>query len=208
MVVSIIAAFSGTVWEKLLEWYRGSVFRELIAYFDETYFSVSLGDYQHFSVSAQTGSVVRNLILSLALGIIIAAACSCYVRQVHGGFIRRLIRDGCTTPQSAKSLYELGYFNNISIRKQLCRSGSIAGLVKSVTDAGEPSLTEKTLSGARFYLPEEHRDQAEFRYARKGSDLLALVLTVLFTVIATVVVCRFLPQILGLADVILGIFEH
>ena len=30
MFVSLTAAFSGTVWNKLLEWYRGSVFRELI----------------------------------------------------------------------------------------------------------------------------------------------------------------------------------
>ena len=38
MLVSQMAAFAGTIWEKLLEWYQGSVFRELINYFDETYF--------------------------------------------------------------------------------------------------------------------------------------------------------------------------
>ena len=100
MFVSLTAAFSGTVWEKLLEWYRGSVFRELIDYFDETYFSVDLGEYRHFSVTTQTGSVVKNLILGIALGLIVAAVISCYVKTVHGGFVRRLLRE--LPPQDAR----------------------------------------------------------------------------------------------------------
>lgn len=207
MLVSHMAAFAGTVWEKLLEWYRGSVFRELIAYFDETYFSVSLGEYQHFSVSAQTGSVVKNLIFGIALGIIIAAICSCYVKTVHGGFIRRLLRDGCTSPDAAKNLSELGYFHNISIRNQLRRSGTIGGLVRSAGVVGEPTLTDKELSSARFYIPDELRYKAEVRFDRKGSGKLTLILTIAATIVAAALICRFLPQIIGLADVILGIFE-
>lgn len=208
MFVSLTAAFSGTVWEKLLEWYRGSVFRELIDYFDETYFSVDLGEYRHFSVTTQTGSVVKNLILGIALGLIVAAVISCYVKTVHGGFVRRLLREDCTSAESAKSLSALGYFHNIAIRNQLYRGNSFGSLVRSVDAVGEPAKTDRALSDARFYIPEELRYKAEVRYDAKGSGWLQLILTTILTIAAAVLICRFLPQLLGLADVILGIFEH
>lgn len=208
MFVSLTAAFSGTVWERLLEWYRGSVFRELIDYFDETYFSVDLGEYRHFSVTTQTGSVVKNLILGIALGLIVAAVISCYVKTVHGGFVRRLLREDCTSAESAKSLSALGYFHNITIRNQLYRGNSFGSLVRSVDAVGEPAKTDRALSGARFYIPEELRYKAEVRYDANGSGGLQLILTTILTIAAAVLICRFLPQLLGLADVILGIFEH
>lgn len=207
MLVSQMAAFAGTIWEKLLEWYQGSLFRELISYFDETYFSVDLGEYQHFSVSAQTGAVVKNLILGIAVGLMVAAVCSCYVKTVHGGFIRRLLREGCSSPESAKSLRELGYFHNVAIRDQLRRSGAIGELVKAAGVVGEPTLTDKDLSSARFYIPEDLRYKAEVRFDRKGSGSLSVILTLAACAVAAALICRFLPQIIGLADVILGIFE-
>ena len=150
MMVSLMAAFSGTVWEKLLEWYRGSVFRELIDYFDETYFSVDLGEYRHFSVTTQTGAIVKNLILGIALGLIAAAVISCYVKTVHGGFVRRLLREDCTSPESAKSLSALGYFHNITIRNQLSRGNSFGMLVRSVDAVGEPAKTHGFTSRRNF----------------------------------------------------------
>ncbi len=190
-----------------MSWYHRSAFRELITYLDDRYFSVDLGVYQHFSVSAQTGSVVRNLILGLALGLILAAGISCYLKTVHGGFVRRLLAEGCTTPETAKSLYELGYFHNISIRNQLRSGGTISALVHRVGAVGEPASDATNLSAARFYIPEDLRYRAEFRYEKKGSGAPMMILTVVLTVVAAALLCRFLPQLLGLADVILGIFR-
>ena len=207
MGYSLAAAFRVTIWDKLLEWYHDSVFRELIDYFDQTYFSVDLGEYRHFSVSVQTGAVVKNLIFGIAVGLILAALLSCYVKHVHGGFIRRLLREGCTSPETAKSLYELGYFHNVTIRNQLTKGSAFGSLVQSVDAVGEPAKTDRELSGARFYIPEDLRYRAEVRYDEKGSGRLSLILTVIFTAVAAALICRFLPQLIGLADLILGIFE-
>lgn len=201
------AAFAVTLWDRLVGWYHRSVFRELIDYLDTTYFSVDLGIYQHFSVSSQTGSVVKNLILGLAFGFILAAGISCYLKTVHGGFVRRLLAEGCNSPETARSLYELGYFHNISIRNQLRRGGTIGALVRRVGAAGEPATDATDLSAARFYIPEDLRYRAEFRYEKKGSGAPVLILTVVLTVVAAALLCHFLPQLLGLADVILGIFR-
>ena len=195
MLVFQSAAFAATLWERLVSWYHRSAFRELITYLDDRYFSVDLGVYQHFSVSAQTGSVVRNLILGLALGLILAAGISCYLKTVHGGFVRRLLAEGCTTPETAKSLYELG------------SGGTIGARVHRVGAVGEPASDAVNLSAARFYIPEDLRYRAEFRYEKKGSGAPMMILTVVLTVVAAALLCHFLPQLLGLADVILGIFR-
>lgn len=201
------AAFAATLWDRLVDWYHRSAFRELIDYLDKTYFSVDIGIYQHFSVSARTGALVKNLILGIALGLIFAAGISCYVKAVHGGFIRRLLRDGCNSASTAKSLAELGYFHNVSIRNQLRSGGSFGALVRSVDAAGEPANADTDLSAARFYIPEDLCDRAQIRYDRKGAGAPALILTMVLTVVAAALLCYFLPQLLGLADVILGIFR-
>lgn len=201
------AVFAATIWDRLVGWYNRSVFRELIDYLDTTYFSVDLGVYQHFSVSSQTGALVKNLILGLALGLILAAGISCHLKTVHGGFVRRLLAEGCNSPETAKSLYELGYFHNISIRNLLRSGGAIGALIRSTEAAGEPASVSPDLSHARFYIPEDLRYRAEFRYEKKGSGVPVLILTAVLSLVAAALLCYFLPQLLGLADVILGIFR-
>ncbi len=257
-----ISVYAGTIWDRIVENYQNSVFRELIDYFDSTYFSVNLGEYQHFSISTRAGSVIKNLILGLAVGMIVACIVSCYLKTVHGGFIRKLLQEDCTAPEKAKTLLELGFFSNISIRKQLIRGGAIAGLVRSVNRDGEEiagtsgtensataetgentapdgvtataetgentapdGVTEnaddtslkvpKSTAGDckpdfvsdRFYIPEDLRYKAEVRYDKAGSGVKNVVITAVIAVVATALICRFLPQILGLADAILGIFQ-
>lgn len=211
------AMLAGSIWDRITEWYQDSVFRELIAYFDQTYFSVSLGEYQHFSVSARTGALVKNLILGIAFGMIVAAILSCYVKTVHGGFIRKLLREECLSPERAKSLYQLGYFHDPSVRKQLTRGSAFGGLVHMAKEntadtaqteaAGEPAPKAPAFATARFYIPEDLKYQAELRYEKKGSGIRSVLLTTVIIVIAAALICRFLPQLFGFADLILGIFS-
>lgn len=207
-VFSYAAALSGgTLWEKLLSWYHHSVIRELFVYYEEQVFSVNPGIYQHFSISDQTGAMIRTVIVGLMFGVIAAALISTYLKAVHGGFIRTLLREGCDSPQTAKTLYELGWFRNLSIRNQFTRGGAFGKLVCAVGSDGEAVPEKPDFSTLLVYIPEDLRYRAEFRYRRKGSGILPTVLTILLSVIAAALLCRFLPQILGLADIILGIFS-
>lgn len=83
----------------------------------------------------------------------------------------------------------------------------MGALVHRVEAVGEPASGATNLSAARFYIPEDLRYRAEFRYEKKGSGMPMMILTVVLTVVAAVLLCHFLPQLLGLADVILGIFR-
>ena len=66
-----LVAGNGSFWQNLAEWYQGSLIHELLSYLEEKYFTVSLGEYQNFSVGNTAGTTLRNVVVGLALGIII-----------------------------------------------------------------------------------------------------------------------------------------
>lgn len=208
-------------WEKLAAWYEESVINELLTYLTERYFSVEFGVYENFSVQSGLGNTVRNIILALALGLMVASVMTVYTRQGLGGFVRKLLKEDCLSPDRAKTLMELGYFRSSMIRRALSR-GSALGMVvrrceeeennaiqKNSAQANEKTYkhgyhekpTEKIdFLTARFYIPEDLRYRAEIRFDPKGSGWVQVVFTVVLSVVLAAVLCWLLPDVLTLAD--------
>ena len=73
----------------------------------------------------------------------------------------------------------------------------------------EPKELEPRTAGVdfekdRFYIPEELRIRAELRFARRGSGLLSVVLSVVISTLAAFLLCNLLPVLFGLANRMLG----
>ncbi len=73
----------------------------------------------------------------------------------------------------------------------------------------EPKELEPRTAGVdfekdRFYIPEELRIRAELRFARRGSGLLSVVLSVVISTVAAFLLCNLLPVLFGLANRMLG----
>ena len=232
-----LAAFSGgggSLWEKIAEWYQGSLIHELLEYLSQTYFSVDFGTYEHFSVSGTSGGTVRNMILAIALGIIIAAVLTAYTREGLGGFVRRLIKEDALAPEKSKTLMELGYFRSTMLRRALSRGSALRMVVRcteqeafeanraeqgtdAVGTADKPKAKIPFLKGtseyrmdfttARFYIPEDLRHRAEIRFDKKGSGWIPVIVISVVTVIAASALCFFLPDLLQFADNLIGIFS-
>lgn len=134
--MSLTAVARMTPWDRIAAWYRNSVFYELFRYLNETVFGVRLGDYDNLSFGSGAESTLRNLILALMAGALVAAAASVYAKAVPGGFVRRLLRMGATDPDHAVTLYASGYFRSFGVRRDLRRGGSLAKLVCRVGDGG------------------------------------------------------------------------
>lgn len=137
----------GSFWESLAEWYQSSTICEILTYLENTYFSINLNSYQNFSVSDSAGMTLRNIILGFAIGIIIAAGMIVHTRKGVGGFVRTLLRNDCTSPEKAKTLSELGYFQNPSIRRELKRRVTLSKLVRCKEEdeaLGAASFTNET----------------------------------------------------------------
>lgn len=269
------------IWEQLLKWYQNSLIKELTDYFAEQVFHVDFRVYDNFSVGAQTGVTVKNVILGIMLGAIVAACGMAYTRRVHGRFVRTLLRRGAHSPETAITLREVGLFCNPSVRRALL-GGVLSKLTRCVeteeflaahsenvdgtaterndvaklsdseapegrevpsesvmetvadtvssdcsvafdgasddtdSDDGESSdvrglvvvdgFTPDLLT-ARFYIPEALKYRAEVRYEQRGSGTLPLILTVVACIAIAILLCRFLPALLGLADGLINVFS-
>lgn len=197
----------------IAEWYQNSVICEILTYLEETYFTVSFDSYQNFSVSPTAGNTVRNLIIGIAIGIIIASAMAVHTKRGVGGFVRKLLAMECTSPESAKTLSELGYFQNLSIRRELKKGVTLSKLVLCVEEGAyrsECSSIDKTqgkskpfeidFSTMHFYVPEDLRYRAEVRFEKKGSTWTSFLITLAATVVGAALLCIFLPDLFRLAD--------
>ena len=87
-------------------------------------FSLNLGDYDNLGISASTLTGLRGIIVALFIGVIIGAISSMFNRRVLGDFVRALTSGGCRTPESAKTLAELGFLKNTAVRASL-RAGGV-----------------------------------------------------------------------------------
>ncbi len=223
--LSIFVSSGLSVFEKINTWYQNSVIYELLNYLKEQYFTVEFGTYENISIAAGTGTNVTKIILGIAFGILVAGGISVYLKAKLGGFVRKLIKEGANSPENAKTLYELGYFKNAGIRRELTRGVNLSKVVKSPEEdafraaeaekrtayeekqAEDPTLPpfaeveyKPNFSSARFYIPEDLRYRAEIRYDKKGSGLPLYLLVCFFTVAAVALLCRFLPDIIQLMD--------
>lgn len=218
------------LWDRILQWYHGTVLYELVEHILQTYYTVKPVSYDKITLTVKGARTARNAILAVALGIMLAAVGIFYTRKYPGGFVRALLKANAHSPENAKTLAELGYFYSVGIRWNLKHGGV---LTKTVVRAGDPEPPiplelreapaeapgekpeadpaegEKPVTGSRqpfdfvsdrFYIPAFLRVRAEIRYTRKGSGVLALILTVVLAIVGSGLLCRYLPSILRFAD--------
>ena len=139
-----------TFWEQLAEWYHGSLIYELLNYLKETYFTVKFGEYENFSIGETAASTIESMIPALAIALVIAAIMTARVRINQGRFVRRLLKNDCLSPASAKSLLELDLFRNGAIRRELLRGTNLRMVVRCVhadgTETGVGILLDQVYS--------------------------------------------------------------
>lgn len=204
-VVFSLAA-STSFWEQIAGWYQNSTLGELITYFKETYFSIRFGAYDNFAISEQSASIINKMIPAFILGIIIAAIATVYCRRIVGDFVRTLIKKEALSPNAGVTLMETGAFRSTVVRRELCRGALLRKVVFCREEQAFLSEKEKgadykiDFTKDHFYIPEELKYRAENRFRQKGSSWLSVVLTVVLVPVVVGLICRFMPNILQLAD--------
>ena len=215
--------------EELLPPKEPTLLEELWAYFEGKYFSVDLGRYQHISVQSNQLVNLRNLILGMCGGMIVASAMMAFEKNKKGAFVRKLIKNQCLWPEKAATLAELGYKKSFAIKGDLCRTTALSKTVHCVErEAHEQAVEAKRaayveLHGsdegfvapafhmdfetAHFYIPDEKHYAADIRYDNKGSSWRMLVLVSVIAVVLASLVCFLLPEMLQLVDNMIGIFK-
>lgn len=227
-----LAASGQSLWERLAVWYESSVLHELFTYFRETYFTIESRNYEHLPLGPNAASTAETVIFSLAVAVILVSFLNYYTRVYLGRIVRKLVKEEAHSPESAKTLMELGFFRSSLVRRELSKGTALRRFVHCVeeeqflaeqeknVDAKEGEKVEKTqhvsaksakekgyrmdFLTARFYIPQDLRHRASVRYERKGSGLPALLLVILGVLVFSALACRFFPDLLQLLNNLVG----
>ena len=207
-----------------------SLWEELWAYLEGKYFSVDIGQYEHINMGSGSLITLRNVILGMCVGIIIASIMMAYEKNKIGKFVRQVIKEQCLWPDKAMTLEQLGFANNYAIKSNLRRNSSVLSKVvkcvereafqKEVSDMREayiakmgndngfvePKFTLDTAS-AHFYIPDEEHYAADVRYDNNGSGWRAFLLVIIVTTIIAILVCFLLPDMLQMVDNMIDILK-
>lgn len=204
------------LWDAIRNWYDGSILCELIDYLVNRYFTVEMGSYENFSLSASAGGTIRSIIVGLTFGIILASFMTAYTRSHLGKFIRAAVKAESLSPDRALTLGELGFFRSSSIRRELSRGVTLRKYIGCIEEEQKllelEELSEKEKKTAQskpyrydfihdhFYLKEENRYLAEVQFDASGSGWKMAFGTIVIAILFCSLVCWAMPDLFKLAD--------
>ncbi len=205
--------------------------KRLWQYFYDTYFN-SAQTYENLNMEAGDILSIRLIILGLCIGIAISGFAMVFNKRILGSFVRKLLKDECLSPESAKTLDELGCSDKMFIHWAVKKSTSLRRVVKCREEeqfntelkqkreeyqqkkAEDKSLphfkdTEYKIdsSSDRFYIPEEMKYTADIKFDKKGTSWLGAIMLVFIMAIAFVVMTVALPHVLELINDAAGAFD-
>ena len=196
------------------------------------YFYNSSEVYEDLNMGTSSIFSVRLLIFGLCVGLALAGFAAVFNKRVLGGFVRKLLKDECLSPDSAKTVDELGYSTNLFVRLAVRKSTSLRRVVKCreeqlfleeleqkrteyqnkrAEDRSLPRFKETEykidIMNDRFYIPEEMKYMADIKFEQKGTSWLGAVIFVVIMAIVFVAAMIALPYILDLINDAAGMFN-
>ena len=208
-----------------------TLIEELWEFLSEKYFTLDIAQYDNLNLSLGNGGVI-NLswaIMAFCFGMVLAAIFSVYEKRGLGEFVRKLLFEECYTPESAKTLYQLGYRKNAAVRGAL-RRGSLSKVVKCVQkQAYDEQIAQKKAEYEQyatkdsppfksvpykinyetdtFYIPKDASYAAEMRYNKRGSGAGAVLISIVAALILALFIIFILPDVLQLLDNFVGMMS-
>lgn len=185
--------------------------KELFEYIKNEYFTIDYGEYSNLGLDPlnQSGVSIESLIIFAMIGMVIACFMGAFNKGTLGGFVRTLIRNDCLSPESAKTLGELGYLKNTAVRSSL-KNGYLKKYVNCVEDeqgilkSSENKEGTVLFNDAHFYIPEEDKYKIAVRFEGKKTNPLTYVIMIVASIALTVFLIAILPDILAVLDGFVG----
>ena len=161
-----------------------------------SFFTIEAKEYTNFSLDTSSLATLRNAILALAIGIILASLYAFYQKNVSGAFVRALLRAEAFSEETAKTVEELGFAKNPFVLFEIKHNTMLKRVIarKTAEENGEEGAP------AAYYVPEELKYRAELRYQTKGNGPMALIITSALAFVMAVLLIRLLPALLTVFD--------
>ncbi len=135
---------------------------------------------------------LASILWPLISGVVLAACVVFFNKQTVGRFVKALFDAEASTPESAKTLAELGYDKNRLIRHALRPGAVLRKMVHVSLEEADGVTTE------RYYIPEECAYRAEVTYNPDGSSVLTLVIAVVAFFAVAMILMSVIPDLIGM----------
>ena len=182
-------------------------------FFIELLYGGSDMQYENFSFG---NSVVtyRMMILAIMLGVIIAATVVFYKRKVPGKLVIALSAEGANSPETAKTLSELGLSGKKGIIYSLKR-GTLGRMLYSVQkDSYNEKMKAELECGKkvkianyqpnpasdRYYIPADREKEMVKLFSERGSGIFSYILTIALCIVMAAMLFALVPWFLTLID--------
>ena len=130
---------------------------------------------------------LQTILWLILAGFALAAVIVAVMRLSLGKVVRKLLEENATSPETARSLSELGVKETGYLRSSLKGRGPLASVVKSTGEAQE-----------KYYIPEESADRAKAKFKREKFSIPIILLCVLLLAAAAVGAAYLWPGLTGL----------
>ena len=209
------------------------LWQELWQYFEEKYFTFDLTQYENLGLGG--GGHLFNLpqmIAMMLIGVIIAAFASIFNKRVLGDFVRVMLQHEAHSVEKAKTLEELGYLRNSTIRSALRRGVSLRRVVHCVeeeefareveaqrlsyeerraADGSLPPFIAPTykmdVDTAHYYIAEKDKYMADIKFEKRGTNWFTFGVVVVCCVALLFLALFILPDIFQYMDNFVGMFK-
>ncbi|MCQ2385816.1 MAG: hypothetical protein MJ078_03980 [Clostridia bacterium] len=144
------------------------LYRLIYQYLQENYFDASLGTGYRYLNFRGTSVSLLIIIGGFCLGMMIASLAVLMEKRVAGQLIRRLLKEKAHTPETGKTLSELGLSKNALVKKELSGNSALRKLV-AFTENGEVYTYQSELEKAfpSFYAECRRKEEAKTESVRK-----------------------------------------
>lgn len=190
----------------------GEIVKEMWEAIVRDWFTMDYMEYDNlgYDMTATGGIRPEMIIIFGILGMMFACFFASYNKGTLGSFVRALLSAGASSPENAKTLDELGFLKNHSVRASLKRGYTLRKVVRCVEEDDGTLICSENKKGsvpfnkAHFYIPDEKKFAAESRFKGKKLPWFAYLLIFVGGVILMILLIAVLPHILSLVDDFVG----
>jgi hypothetical protein len=188
-------------------------------YIVENYLSRSPSDFENLGITP-TGTTLAIVVFGVFLGFFIGAVLSVYHKVFVGRVVRVLLEKKAHTPESAvddkDDAFFPHFFTRFVFRHDLVVKKTVFALRKTppTDEKGAPLPNEPLplrdlprgafLDEYLFFIPEELRIRAGFRFDKKGTSVGGLLLLLIVFFVAACLLVYFLPELLAILNEVAG----
>ncbi len=148
------------------------------------------------SLWVDTGSSLEKVIWAIYVGIVIASFMLWYTKGYIGRVARKLAEKNAHSPEESWTLRELG-LDNFFMRNALKNKYSALRKVVYCT-VDKEKLKRNDFYEAKFYIPEEQKNRAYFKYRGNNNTLGMVVIVAVVMFIVANLCIRYIPEILSM----------